>query len=100
MMRHRSVGIDALGRVRKRESALGLGDIQRNLVGALFAIFGPTLGTGTAAVTSVGTVIEVSGSCIDHGRVLKIGDVVQIGDTLYVPVGPDGRRVSDFGCTG
>ena len=87
MMRHRSVGIDALGRVRKRESALGLGDIQRNLVGALFAIFGPTLGTGTAAVTSVGTVIEVSGSCIDHGRVLKFGDVVQIGDTLDVPAG-------------
>ena len=87
MMRHRSVGIDALGRVRKRESALGLGDIQRNLVGALFAIFGPTLGTGTAAVTPVGTVIEVSGSCIDHGRVLKFGDAVQIGDTLDVPPG-------------
>jgi len=87
VMRHRSAGIDALGRARKRQSVLGFGDIQRNLVGALFAIFGPTLGTGIAAATPVGTVIEVSGSCIDHGRVLKRGDVVQIGDTLDVPVG-------------
>ena len=86
-MRHRSAGIDALGRAPKRQSALGLGDIQRNLVGALSAIFGPTLGIGIAAATPVGTVIEVSGSCIDHGRVLKFGDVVQIGDTLDVPPG-------------
>ena len=86
-MRHRSAGIDALGRAPKRQSALGLGDIQRNLVGALSAIFGPTLGIGIAAATPVGTVIEVSGSCIDHGRVLKFGDAVQIGDTLDVPPG-------------
>jgi hypothetical protein len=86
-MKHRSADIDALGRAPKRQSALGLGDIQRNLVGALFVIFGPTLGIGIAAATPVGTVIEVSGSCIDHGRVLKFGDVVQIGDTLDVPPG-------------
>ena len=86
-MRHRSAGIDALGRAPERQSALGLGDIQRNLVGALFVIFGPTLGIGIAAATPVGTVIEVSGSCIDHGRVLKFGDAVQIGDTLDVPPG-------------
>ena len=86
-MRHRSAGIDALGRAPKRQSALGLGDIQRNLVGALSAIFGPTLGIGIAAATPVGTVIEVGGSCIDHGRVLKFGDIVQIGDTLDVPPG-------------
>ena len=86
-MRTLSAGIDALGRAPKRQSALGLGDIQRNLVGALSAIFGPTLGIGIAAATPVGTVIEVSGSCIDHGRVLKFGDAVQIGDTLDVPPG-------------
>ena len=86
-MRHRSAAIDALGRAPERQSALGLGDIQRNLVGALSAIFGPTLGIGIAAATPVGTVIEVGGSCIDHGRVLKFGDIVQIGDTLDVPPG-------------
>jgi hypothetical protein len=61
--------------------------MQRNLVGAVVAIFGLLLWTGAAIATPAGTVIGVSGSCTDHGRVLERGDVVQIGDTLDVPAG-------------
>jgi hypothetical protein len=61
--------------------------MQRKLIGALFAIFGLMLWIGAAAAVPAGTVIAVSGSCTDHGRVLKRGDVVQIGDTLDVPPG-------------
>jgi hypothetical protein len=40
-----------------------------------------------AAATPAGTVIGVSGSCTDQGRVLNRGDTIQIGDTLDVPAG-------------
>ena len=61
--------------------------MQRKLVGALFAIFGLMPWSGPAAATPAGTVIQVSGSCTVHGRVLNRGDVVQVGDTLDVPAG-------------
>jgi FecR protein len=56
--------------------------IGRKLVGVLFAIFGVMLFAGAAAATPAGT---VSGSCTDRGRVLKLGDTVQISDTVDVP---------------
>jgi hypothetical protein len=59
--------------------------MQRKLNGALFAIVGLMLWAGAAAAAPAGTVIAVSGSYIDHGRVLNRGDVVQVGDTLDVP---------------
>jgi hypothetical protein len=55
------------------------------LVGVLFAIFGVMLFAGAAAATPAGTVVAVSGSCTDRGRVLKLGDTVQISDTVDVP---------------
>ena len=61
--------------------------MQRKLVGALFPIFGLMLWAGAVAATPVGTVIRVSGSYTDRGRVLNNGDAVQIGDTLVVPAG-------------
>lgn len=59
--------------------------IGRKLVGVLFAILGLMLWAGAAAATPAGTVVVVSGSCTDHGRVLKRGDAVQISDTVDVP---------------
>jgi hypothetical protein len=53
----------------------------------LFAILGLMLCAGAAAATPAGTVVVVSGSCTDHGRVLKHGDAVQISDTVEVPAG-------------
>jgi len=58
----------------------------RKLVGVPFAIGGLMLWAYAAAAMPAGTVIGVSGSCTDHGRVLNRGDAVQIGDTLNVPV--------------
>jgi hypothetical protein len=86
-MERRLAAIDALGRVRKRRSAPRLRVIQRKLLDALFAIFGLMLWDGAAAATPAGTVIGVSGSCTDRGRVLNRGDTVQIDDTLEVPAG-------------
>jgi hypothetical protein len=60
---------------------------QRTFVGALLAVFGLMLWSGAAAATPAGTIIQVSGSSTDHGRVLNRGDMVQIGDTLDVPTG-------------
>jgi hypothetical protein len=59
----------------------------RKSVGVLFAILGMMLLAGAAAATPPGTVVVVSGSCTDHGRVLKSGDAVQISDTVEVPAG-------------
>jgi hypothetical protein len=59
----------------------------RKLVGVLFAILGLMLWAGAAAATPAGTVVVVSGSCTDRGRVLKRGDAVQISDTVDVPAG-------------
>ena len=59
--------------------------IGRKLVGVLFAIFGVMLFAGAAAATPAGTVVAVSGSCTDRGRVLKLGGTVQISDTVDVP---------------
>jgi hypothetical protein len=61
--------------------------MRRKLVGALFAIFGLMLWSGAAVATPAGTVIQASGSCTVHGRVLNRGYLVQIGDTLDVPAG-------------
>ena len=58
----------------------------RKLVGVPFAIGGLMAWAYAAAAMPAGTVIGVSGSCTDHGRVLNRGDAVQIGDTLNVPV--------------
>jgi len=59
----------------------------RKLVGLLFAILGLMLWASAAAATPAGTVVVVSGSCTDRGRVLKSGDAVQISDTVDVPAG-------------
>ena len=56
-------------------------------LGVLFATLGLMLWADTAAATPAGTVVAVSGSCTDHGRVLDRGDAVQVGDTLDVPTG-------------
>src|SRR5690349_2242263 len=57
---------------------------QRKFIGAAFEIFGLMLWTSAMAATPAGKVIMVSGSCTDHGHVLKPGDSVQIGDSLEV----------------
>jgi hypothetical protein len=59
--------------------------MERKLVGVPFAIGSLMLWAYAAAAMPAGTVIGVSGSCTDHGRVLNRGDAVQIGDTLNVP---------------
>jgi hypothetical protein len=59
--------------------------MERKLVWVPFAIGGLMLWAYAAAAMPAGTVIGVSGSCTDHGRVLNRGDAVQIGDTLNVP---------------
>jgi hypothetical protein len=87
VMGRRLAAIDALGRLRRRRSAPGLRVIERKLLEALLAIFGLILWTGAAAATPAGTVVGVSGSSTDRGRVLNHGDTVQIGDTLDVPAG-------------
>ena len=61
--------------------------MERKLVGLVLAIFGLMLWAGPAAATPAGTVVEVSGSATDHGRVLNRGETVQIGDTLDVSPG-------------
>ena len=61
--------------------------MRRKLVGVVFVILGLMLWAGGGVATPAGTVAVVSGSCTDHGHVLKAGDAVQIGDTLEVPVG-------------
>jgi hypothetical protein len=61
--------------------------MERKLVNVFLTLIGLMLWSGAAAATSAGTVIDVSGSCTDDGRVLNRGDPVQIGDTLDVPVG-------------
>jgi hypothetical protein len=61
--------------------------MEHKLVGVLFTLFGLMLWSGAAVAMSAGTVIDVNGSCTDHGRVLNRGDQVQIGDTLDVPAG-------------
>lgn len=61
--------------------------MERKSVGVLFTFFGLMLWSGAATAMSAGTVIDVSGSCTDAGRVLNRGDPVQIGDTLDVPPG-------------
>jgi hypothetical protein len=61
--------------------------MERKLVRLVLAIFGLMLWAGPAAATPAGTVVEVSGSATDHGRVLNRGETAQIGDTLDVPQG-------------
>ena len=61
--------------------------MERKLVRLVLAIFGLMLWAGPAAATPAGTVVEVSGSATDHGRVLNRGETAQIGDTLDVPPG-------------
>jgi hypothetical protein len=59
--------------------------IRRKLAGALYAILGLMLWAGVAEATTAGTVIGVSGSCTDQGRVLTRGDAVQVSETINVP---------------
>jgi ferric-dicitrate binding protein FerR (iron transport regulator) len=59
-------------------------NMARKFVGALCTI-GLMLWAGTVAATPAGTVVVVSGSWTDHGRMLNRGDAVQIGDTFDVP---------------
>jgi hypothetical protein len=62
--------------------------MRHKLIGTLFAILSLTLWAVAApAATLAGTVVAVSGSCTDHGRVLKSGDAVQVSDTVNVPAG-------------
>jgi hypothetical protein len=61
--------------------------MRRKLVGVVFVILGLMIWAGGGVATPAGTVAVVSGSCTDHGHVLKAGDAVQIGDTLEVPGG-------------
>jgi hypothetical protein len=61
--------------------------MEPKLVGVLSTLFGLMLWSGAAVAMSAGTVIDVSGTCTDHGRVLNRGDPVEIGDTLEVPAG-------------
>jgi hypothetical protein len=61
----------------------------RKLVGVLLAIVELMLCAAAAAAMPAGTVVVVTGSCTDHGRVLKRSDVVQTGDTVAVPAGGD-----------
>ncbi len=60
----------------------------RNLVGTLFTILVlmPLAGAAPAA-TLAGTVVALSGPCVAHGRALRRGDAVQVGDTVGVPAG-------------
>jgi hypothetical protein len=59
--------------------------IMRRRLRMRFAILGLMLWGGAAFATPAGTVIAVSGSCTDHGRVLTWGDAVQVSDTIDVP---------------
>ena len=63
-------------------------NMQRKLVGALFAILGLMLWADVApAAIPVGTVVAVSGSCSAGGRALIPGEAVQVGYTVDVPAG-------------
>ncbi|MBV8936491.1 MAG: FecR domain-containing protein [Alphaproteobacteria bacterium] len=80
--------IDGLTSARTRVGAGGAGIMRRKLIGTLFAIIGLMLWADAApAAMPAGTVLAVSGSCTDQGRVLKRGDAVQVGDTVNVPAG-------------
>jgi hypothetical protein len=61
--------------------------MERKLVCVLVTTFGLMLSAYAAAAEPAGMVLNVTGSCTDHGRVLNRGDVVQIGDALNVPAG-------------
>ena len=61
--------------------------MERKLVRVLFTTFSLMLSAYAAAAAPAGTVLSVSGSCTDHGRVLNRGDAVHIGDALNVPSG-------------
>jgi len=62
--------------------------MRRKLVGAMFALLGLMLWADAApAATLAGTVVAVSGPCTARGRALKLGDAVQVGDTVDVPAG-------------
>jgi hypothetical protein len=60
--------------------------MRHRLFGALFAAFCLMLGPG-AAQAAAGTVVAVFGSCTAGSRPLKIGDAVEVSDTLTVPAG-------------
>ena len=62
--------------------------MRRELMGTLFVLLGLALwAVAVPAAPLAGTVVAVSGSSTDHGRVLTRGDAVQVGDTLAVPAG-------------
>jgi len=59
--------------------------MSRRLAGTLFVMLGLMLWARAAAATPAGTVVGTRGSCSTHGRVLKPGDAVQVGDNVNVP---------------
>jgi hypothetical protein len=71
--------------------------MQHKLVSTLFAILGLMLWAGAApAATPAGMVVAVSGSCTAGGHALKLGDAVQVSDTVDVPaVGKLKLRMAD-----
>jgi hypothetical protein len=71
--------------------------MQRMVVGLLFAILSLMLWAGAApAATPAGMVVAVSGSCTAGGHALKLGDAVQVSDTVDVPaVGKLKLRMAD-----
>jgi hypothetical protein len=60
--------------------------MRRKLAGALFAAFCLIL-WAQAAQAAAGSVVAVSGSVTAGGRALKLGDSVEVSDTVNVPAG-------------
>jgi hypothetical protein len=71
--------------------------MQRKFVVTLFAVLSPMLWADVApAATLAGTVVAVSGSCTARGHALRLGDAVQVSDTVDVLAGSKLKlRMSD-----
>jgi hypothetical protein len=71
--------------------------MQRKFVVTLFAVLSPMLCAYVApAATLAGTVVAVSGSCTARGHALRLGDAVQVSDTVDVLAGSKLKlRMSD-----
>jgi hypothetical protein len=71
--------------------------MQRKFVVTLFAVLSLMLWADLApAATLAGTVVAVSGSCTARGHALRLGDAVQVSDTVDVLAGSKLKlRMSD-----
>jgi hypothetical protein len=71
--------------------------MQRKFVVTLFAVLSLMLWADVApAATLAGTVVAVSGSCTARGHALRLGDAVQVSDTVDVLAGSKLKlRMSD-----